>query len=449
MEHESRMNTDDDLLVKEVLPDALEGSDAAESAANAKRELRAQATVLNTGWLMTWLAFCVYALPVRLLLKNHLHFGAEAVASFTLFTQMAWNLKPFAGLVSDCFPLLGTRRRHYLLFASFFGGLSWLLVLILPKTYTFLLWSLIIMNTMIMICSTVLGGLLVEVGKKFSATGRLTSQRTVIMNLTLLVAGPVGGYLAGIAFGWTAGLCAGFLFCLVPITWIYLKEERRTERTAAVWRETGQQLKLLMRSKPLWWAIAMNVLLYISPGFGTPLLFYQQDKQGILRFSDQFIGNLAFISGGCGMLAALVYVWLCKSVRLGPLIYASVICCAAGSFLYLGYRSATAACVIEGGNGFFSAIATVVIMDLSARATPKGCEALGYSLMMAAYNLTTSLSDVAGSWMYDHLHWKFMDLVWLNGSTTLLILFVVPFLPRALRASRDGDKVAGDGKCGG
>jgi MFS family permease len=403
----------------------------------AKHELRSQAVVLGAGWLMTWLALYIPALPLRLLLKNHLHLGAATVATFSALTMMAWNLKPLAGLISDCFPLLGTRRRHYLLFASFLGGLSWLLVLVLPQTYGLLLWSMVIMNTVVMMASTVLGGLLVEVGKKFSATGRLTSQRTAIMNIAGLVAGPVGGYLAGIEFGWTAGLSAGLLFCLVPVAWVFLKEEPKRERNLAVWRETGQQLKMLVRSKPLWWAIGMNVLLNISPGFGTPLLYYQQET---LHFSNQFIGNLAFVSGGCGLLGALGYVWLCKHIRLGPLMYIAVACSAAGSFFYLGYRSEEAAWVIEGANGLCYAIITLVLYDLSARATPKGCEALAYSLMMAAFNLTATLSDVTGSWMYDHLHWKFMDLVWLNGSTTLLILLVVPFLPRALTASRDGDK---------
>lgn len=59
--------------------------------------------------------------------------------------------------------------------------------------------------------------------------------------------------------------------------------------------------------------------------------------------------------------------------------------------------------------------------------------------MMAAWNLAYSLGDVVGSWMYEHWHWKFMDLVWLNGSTTLLILFVLPLLPRVLMDGRDGD----------
>jgi predicted MFS family arabinose efflux permease len=385
---------------------------------------------------MTWLALYIYRLPVTLFLKNHLHLGAETVSVFMFLTLMAWNFKPLAGLISDCFPFMGTRRRHYLMFAAFFGGLSWLLILILPKTYTLLLWLLIFMNVMTMMCSTVLGGLMVEVGQKFGVTGRLAAHRTAIMSLAGLVSGPVGGYLAGRAFGWTAGLCAGLLFCLIPFVWINLKEKPNPKRNLTVWRDTGTQLKILMRSRVLWWAVAMNVLLYIRPGFGTPLLYYQQ---GDLHFSEQFIGNLGFISGGCGILGAMVYSRMCRKIRLGPLMYAGVICAAISSFIYLGYRSASAAWIIEGCNGLFAGIAILVLYDLSARAAPAGCEALAYSLMMAAENLAQSLGDVVGSWMYEHWHWKFMDLVWLNGSTTLLILFVLPFLPSVLMDGRDGD----------
>ena len=388
---------------------------------------------------MTWLALYIYRLPVTLFLKNHLHLGAETVSVFMFLTLMAWNFKPLAGLISDCFPFMGTRRRHYLMFAAFFCGLSWLLILILPKTYTLLLWLLIFMNVFLVMCSTVLGGLLVEVGQKFRATGRLTAHRTAMMNLAVLVSGPFGGYLAGRAFGWTAGLCAGLLFCLVPMVCFFLKEKANTERNPAVWRDTGKQLKVLIRSKPLWWGVGMNVLLNIQPGFGTPLLYFQQ---GDLHFSEQFIGNLGFISGGCGILGAMAYSRICRTIRLGPLMYAGVICSAISSFVYLGYWSASAAWIIEGCNGLFCGIITVVLYNLSARAAPHGCEALAYSLMMASGNLALSIGDVVGSWMYEHWHWKFMDLVWLNGSTTLLILFVLPFLPRVLMDGRDGDHEA-------
>jgi Na+/melibiose symporter-like transporter len=292
------------------------------------------------------------------------------------------------------------------------------------------------MNAMVMICSTVLGGVLVQAGKDHGATGRLSAQRTAIMNVTSLLAGPIGGYLAGRAFGWTAGICAGFLFCLTPIIWFNLHEPRTAVRNPDVLRLTRSQLRTIVRSKTLWCAVGMNILLYIAPGFSTPLLYYQQN---VLHMSDQFVGNLSVVSGGLGLIGALIYMRLCRTLPLRPLMYAGVIGAAVGSLLYLGYTSKLLAVVIEGGNSLLSVIGTLVLFDLSARAAPEGCEALAYSLMMAAANLTSSLSDVVGSWMYDKLHWPFMHLVWLNGGTTFLILIVVPFLPKVLMDRRDGE----------
>src|SRR5205814_3067174 len=54
-------------------------------------------------------------LPLRLVLKDELHFNAQALAAFMLITTFAWNVKPIAGILSDAFPLFGTRRRHYML----------------------------------------------------------------------------------------------------------------------------------------------------------------------------------------------------------------------------------------------------------------------------------------------------------------------------------------------
>src|SRR4029077_946915 len=55
-------------------------------------------------------------LPFSLLLKTQLHFNAEALALFIFIATFAWNVKPIAGILSDSFPLLVARRRHYMLF---------------------------------------------------------------------------------------------------------------------------------------------------------------------------------------------------------------------------------------------------------------------------------------------------------------------------------------------
>lgn len=400
-------------------------------------EQRQTSAVLASGWLLTWLATAVCALPINLFLKNKLHLGAEAVAFFTLVTGFATYVKPIAGLFSDNLTLCGTRRKHYLLFSTLLAGLCWLVLALLPKTYKTLLVMQTIMLAFLVVASTALGGLLVDAGKRYGAIGRLTSQRLAINSLVGLIAGPLGGYLAGRAFGWTIGICAGCCFLLVPIVALFLHEPRvSSDAPAPSWRAVGEQLKATFASRSLWWGLLMCCLLTIAPGFGTPLLFYQQDT---LKLSEQFIGNMAVVSGGAGLLAALLYSRLCGRLSLRRLLPLGIVINCVGTLFYLFYNSVTAALVIEGLAGFIGTLAVLPLWDLCGRATPKKNEALGYSLLMSVLNLTAALSNLAGSWLYEHLHWNFKNLVWLNAGTTALVLLIVPLIPAALMDRRDGE----------
>src|SRR6516164_6745564 len=64
-------------------------------------------------------------LPLQFLLKNEVSVTREQMAAFFFWCGLAWYLKPFAGILTDAFPLFRTRRRHYLLFSSVLACVSW------------------------------------------------------------------------------------------------------------------------------------------------------------------------------------------------------------------------------------------------------------------------------------------------------------------------------------
>ena len=67
--------------------------------------------------------------------------------------------------------------------------------------------------------------------------------------------------------------------------------------------------------------------------------------------------------------------------------------------------------------------------------------------MMSARNVALFGADVVGSWLLDH-HLAWNTLVWLNAGTTLICLFLVPFLPRVLMRHRDGEDLGEPGVSG-
>ncbi len=384
---------------------------------------------LFLGWLLLWGSFNVSELPLKLLLKNHFHLGASDIAVFGLLTGIAWYTKPFWGWLSDSVRLWGTRRRHYLLLSSTLSGLVWCCLAVIPITYASLLIGFILINAGKTFASTVLGGVLVDTGQRFGTTGRLSSQRSGVMNAVALFSGPVAGFLAGKAFGWAALTSAMFVLALVVACYKLYPEPSESKPTLPVPKKSLGSLATVLRSRSLWWGILMSFLFMIAPGFGTPLLFLQQDT---LHFSPQFIGNLDLIHGSAGLLGALIYGLLCRRVALRPLLFCGTLLSALATLLYLRYSSVSQATLATALSGFTGALAVLPVADLTARATPRGSEALGYSLMISATNISFKLSDVLGSWLYQHQYFHFPNLVLLNVGTTLCMLLILPFLPRSL-----------------
>jgi hypothetical protein len=64
--------------------------------------------------------------------------------------------------------------------------------------------------------------------------------------------------------------------------------------------------------------------------------------------------------------------------------------------------------------------------------------------MMALSNLSNSLSDVMGSFLFDHYQLSFMNLVWVNAGSTALVLLVIPLLPGFLINRKEGDASVDD-----
>jgi MFS family permease len=381
----------------------------------------------------------VLRLPFQNLLKTDLHVSREVMASFFALATLAWNFKPVAGIFTDTVPLFGSRRKYYIVTSSLLAGALFLAVGIVPRTYTAILVTIMAMSCMAVVASTVVGGLAVEVGQRDKATGRITSARYVVMNACTLIGGPLGGFLAARAFGYTAITGALIAISVVPFALWFIKEPPIPQKNKAdAWADTKSkfrdQFKTLLHSRPLWIACGLLALIYISPGFSTPLYYYQVDT---LKLSQQFIGTLALLAGAFGIVGALLYAVLCRKLSLRALLYISIIISTIGTACYVFYRSGTAAAVIESENGFLGTIAELALMDLASRATPKGSEGLGFALMMSVRNGCQSLSDIFGSYIIDHHILTFFNLVWLNAGTTAIIIVLIPFLPKLLTDPHD------------
>jgi BT1 family len=404
-------------------------------------DLRRAVFLVCVGLLITSLGQpgVIGGLPFRFLFKNQFHLDASEQANFFAVATFAWYLKPVAGLLCDSFPILGTRRRSYLLLSSLAAGATWALFAVVPRSYAVFLTLMVALNCAMVFASTSIGGILVEVGHRGGATGRLTSARYAIDGVVSIIAGPLGGWLATCAFGWTAGIGTVLLGSLVPATMRLLQEAPDARRNLGVWATAAARLRIILGSRTMWAASALLLLVYIAPGFGMALTYYQQD---VLGFSTVFIGHLQALSGFGGIAASALYAVACRRLPLKPLLLIGILLNSISSLLYIGYRTPASALIIDTANGFLSVLGILPLFDLAARATPKGSESFGYALLMSVYNLAVvAISNPVGAALYElpspAWHHNLNRLVWLNTATSLIALVLLPAVPRALLVPRE------------
>lgn len=392
--------------------------------------------LLAVCWALSNIAYAIYDLPLKFVLKEQLHRDAAQVSAFFALGMITNYVKPLAGILIDTVPLFGTRRRAYLLGSLFLCGLGWLVLAAIPRQYDLMLLVFTLTYSMVVVISTSLGGAMVEAAQRFNAAGRLTAQRIAMFRVGTLLGGPLGGILATLPLIAALGGSAGLHFILIPLVWFYLRETPVTTPPdrAQIWSDTRRQLRGLVQNRIVLSAAGMIFLIAAAPGFGTPLLFYQTDT---LHFSKPFLGILTLIGAAAGLAAATAYHRLCQRRSLQHMLALSIVIHALGTLFYLLYRDSTSALIITALEGATITLATLPVYDLAARGTPRGSEALGYSVMMSVWNLTNSLSDWLGSTLFSHLGLTFSHLVWLNAGTTALVLFAIPLLPRDLLTQQD------------
>lgn len=376
--------------------------------------------------------------PFRFLFMNQLHMTAEQQAGFIAWATFPWYIKPLAGLFCDAVPLFGTRRRAYLILMGILGCAGWLSFNWM-HTYEQFMIATLLLNSVMVVASTVVGGLLVETGQTGGMTGRLSSLFNGTQNASVVIASYAGGLLATVAFIYTAGIGAACLLALVPLAWFLLHEEQNYTVDTEVWSQAWEQLRVIIRSKTMWWAAGLLLLVFVAPGYGLVLTYYQSQ---VLHFTKPQIGFLQALMGIGGVVSAALYATFCKRFRLLPMIYWGIVLNAVGGLLYVGYHSFHAALFIDTANGFLCYLGIMPLFDLCVRATPKGSESFGWALLMSVYNIAIFfLGQPIGSWLYVVWHHDLAKVALVNTAFSLVALALVPFLPKILTDTREGDPV--------
>lgn len=363
--------------------------------------------------------------PLLWYLKQVHGWTALQVSAGLAVLNLPWIIKPLWGAISDFVPLFGYRRRGYLLLA-YGAAIAAFLWVAQERAPPALVFALLLTSFAMAISSTLCGALLVENGQRHGNSGALVNQQWLWYNIAAVVAALVGGALVELLSPAGALHGAALAAAAVPLAvmaGLPLVQERRAHLNVAALRGTARAFAASFRSRTLWLVAGFLFCYYFSPHFGTPLYYYMTDR---LHFSQVFIGALASVNAVGWIIGGLLYQRVLVRMPTGPLLRLSILLGVLSTLAYLVMLDPVTAVLVNLAAGVAGMIANNATLTLAAEHCPAGAEGFAFAGLMSVINLAVPLSDVVGSFLYDHVfHQTLAPLILVSAGVTAFVLLLM------------------------
>src|SRR5213592_5099869 len=361
---------------------------------------------------------------LTLTLKERLGMSPSQVGKFGTIILLPWVIKPLYGMISDSFPLFGTRRKSYFLLTSALATLAGIaLGLVGEPTYSKLAVFMLIMGLGIAFTDVLTDAMMVENGKPLGLTGAFQSVQWTAINVAILLVGIVGGYLAQhrlLQAGFLIAACFPFLALVMGVAFIH---EAPAKSQREEFREAWRGIRSAVGHRTMWVVAGFIFFWTFSPSIGIPLFYYQTDT---LKFSQQFIGLLGSLGAAAQIVGAAFYAPLSRRYPLRRLIEWSIGVGVVGTLAYLLYNDWKSAMIIDITFGGLSMIVQLAFLDLAAKACPPHAEGTFFALLMSVYNFGVQGSQVAGGYLYDWI--GYTPLIIISAAFTAAAWLLVPLV---------------------
>jgi MFS family permease len=373
--------------------------------------------------------FGLVSQPLLRLAKDQEQFSATLISLNLSVLGSPWLIKPLYGAVSDLLPIFNYRRKSYLIAANLLVVIAYTLLSV-TFAWNNILALLFLVSLGMAISSSVCGGLLVESGQHLRTSGVLVNYQWLWLNLALILSAFGAGLLAEIPNP-IMGVHVAALILTVPALFVILAsvfllvEERRAYTNVAA-RKVAFSVISAVRSGPLIVLVVFIFFYTFSPGFNVPLYFHMTSD---LHFSQKFIGTLNAVASAGSVFGAVLYRIAFVRIKTSTMLYFTIIFGILGTLSYVFLYDSVTAVAIYFSSGIIGVVTIITLATLLADFCPGGSEAFSFGILAAVENLALRVSDVSGSFIYDHVTFgHFVPLVIVSAAFTAFALFLVPFL---------------------
>lgn len=384
-------------------------------------------------------------LAVSFYLKDDLGLTPAEVAALTGIATAPWTIKPLFGFISDGFPILGYRRRPYLVLSGVLGALSWLAMATVVSTAWAAIAAITLSSLAVAVGDVIVDSLVVERARRESQGDAGTLQSLAWG--TSAVGGIITAYLGGLLLEYVGtrfvfGVTATFPLIVSLVAW-WIAEEPVTE--TSTWNVISGQVKQLrsaIAQKAIWMPALFIFLWQATPTADSAFFFFTTNDLG---FQPEFLGRVRLVTSIAALLGIWVFQRFLKAVPFRTIFaWTTLLSTLFGFTTLLLVTHANRAIGI--GDQWFSLgdsliltvmgeLAFMPVLVLSARICPPGVEATLFALLMSVLNLAGLLSHELGAilthWLgvtetnFENL-WLLVTLTNLSTLLPLPLLFLLP-----------------------
>jgi MFS family permease len=405
--------------------------------------------VLYLGALIVLLAFGspvggLIDIPISFLLKNTLHLSAPEVARFRLIAAIPLYLSGLFGFARDIFNPLGMGDRGFLVLFGAASAALYVIFAFVPATQVTLLAAVVLLTASFLFVSSAQHGLAATIGQQHLMSGQISAAWSTFGSLPGVAALLIGGSLSDALEGRDANEVARILFLLgatvMALVAVYgvLKpaavfDNLRDERAMAA--HPLEDVKRLVRHRPVYPALLIWLLWNFAPGSATPLQYYLQNT---LHAADAQWGQWNAMFAASFIPTFLLYGWLCRKVALRTLLLWGTVVAVPQMVPLLFIRSIEGALIAAVPMGLMGGVASAAYLDLIIRSSPKALQGTTLMISGALYFVAARFGDVLGTHLYAQ-YGGFAVCVVAITAVYALILPTLLLVPRALVAGADGD----------
>ena len=400
-------------------------------------------------------------LAVSFFLKDELGLSPAEVSALFGIIVLPWVIKPLFGFISDGFPILGYRRRPYLILSGILGAVAWAGMATVVHSSWAATTASLLSSLSVAVSDVIVDSLVVERARAESQA-EAGSLQSICWGASAF-GGLITAYFSGFLLEHFSTrtvfwITATFPLIVSGVAWLIAEspvEENTEDDKNSNFEDVKQQIKLLREAitqKVIWLPAAFLFIWQATPSSESAFFFFTTND---LHFQPEFLGRVRLVTS----IAALVGIWIfqrfLKSVPFRVIFaWSTVLSAVLGLTTLLLVTHANRAIGID--DRWFSLgdsliltvmgqIAFMPVLVLAARICPPGVEATLFALLMSVTNLAGLVSHETGAVLMHYLgvtETNFDKLWLLVTITNLSTLLPLPFINWLPAAGEEIQKVA-------